>query len=573
MAFGTIRLQQVLHSLTEGGLARYLRWGFSIVAGITLMLAYQTFQFRGLLSEEAMETGHLARQIAEGRGFTTLFIRPFHIYLLEKHEGEHRELALRQPEIGQAPLYPYLLGNVFRLTGTKYDFPTGQTFFQFGPDAKMCVVSELLLLLSVLVFYLTARRVVERRIAVVSSVILLLCNALWQYAIECTSFHLLFLLFNLLVYAVVRFDEAGKRWTSSLWMAVSGLVLGVGFLTQYRFGILILPLLCFIGFSAGQRRVGNMALVVILFGAIITPWVHRNLEVTGLPFGSATYSMHYHSDIFPESTLQNQIQPKLSDFGFKNPRRKWMANVRDFFEHQLPLLGGNFLVFFFVSGLLFQFKSPVVRRLRQFSLWTIGWLLLAVPLIWNPGKALYSGNLYLLMIPFVFLFGTAFFFLLLDRFQVASRFMQLTVATLFVVVNSTSMIFSLLPPRPPTFHFPPYYPPMIHMVGSWMGEDELMMSDMPWAVCWYANTSCAPLATDVPSFLQINDYVHRTSAVFFTPMTFNRGLPELFRSRDCWGFILFGQVPQQFPLRTVAPQLPREFYFITDRARWNSSGQ
>ena len=35
--------------------------------------------------------------------------------------------------------------------------------------------------------------------------------------------------------------------------------------------------------------------------------------------------------------------------------------------------------------------------------------------------------------------------------------------------------------------YPPYYPPNIQKIADWMKPDELMMSDVPWAVAWYGN--------------------------------------------------------------------------------------
>jgi hypothetical protein len=46
--------------------------------------------YRNLATQEAMDSAQLARNIAEGKGYTTLFIRPFSLYLVQSHnEAKH----------------------------------------------------------------------------------------------------------------------------------------------------------------------------------------------------------------------------------------------------------------------------------------------------------------------------------------------------------------------------------------------------------------------------------------------------------------------------------------------------
>ena len=49
-----------------------------------LLVGYNWRSFRNLGTQEAMDAAQVARNLAEGRGFTTQFIRPFSIYLVKK---------------------------------------------------------------------------------------------------------------------------------------------------------------------------------------------------------------------------------------------------------------------------------------------------------------------------------------------------------------------------------------------------------------------------------------------------------------------------------------------------------
>lgn len=579
MSIGSIRLQTFVHSLIAGRFGVALQIAFAIAASLGLLLLYHTIHFKGLDSEESMEMAHLARQINDGQGFTTLHIRPVSIAIFQQRGFDPRQATQRQPEIQHAPLYPQLLALVFKAVRPSTAIATGQTFTLYKPDVWAGFFAEGWLLLAALVFFLAVRRVADPRVALVSLALFVFCNPFWRAAIAATPFAFLLFLFCVILYAMVRFHELSERWWSAFWVGAAAAAVGVGFLAKYRFGLLLIPLVTHVLIFGGRRRLLHAALAFAIVAALATPWVLRNQRLTGLPLGLATYAPIEHTDLFPEKSFEKQSSLKLEGFGYKQVQRKWLANARAFFETEIKSLGGNYLIFFAIAGLFLGFKSPVLQRLRWFLLLCAGWMALLVPFIWNPETGsvtqagAHSGNLYALLIPLIFLYGTVFFFILYDRLEISSRFVMLLAAAFFVMINSLALIFALLPPRPPPYRFPPYYPPLIQTVARWMGPGEVMMSDMPWAVAWYGNTPCIDLPKSVPQYLEINDYVHKISAIYFTPVTMNRPFGEIVGGEmNTWAPILFRQVPENFPLRAPVPNLGREFLFITDRVRWAPDG-
>jgi hypothetical protein len=58
---------------------------------------------------------------------------------------------------------------------------------------------------------------------------------------------------------------------------------------------------------------------------------------------------------------------------------------------------------------------------------------------------------------------------------------------------------------------------------GWTKEDELMMSDIPWAVAWYGQSQCAWLTLSANSdFFVLNDYFKPVTALYLTPQTVDR---------------------------------------------------
>jgi hypothetical protein len=85
----------------------------------------------------------------------------------------------------------------------------------------------------------------------------------------------------------------------------------------------------------------------------------------------------------------------------------------------------------------------------------------------------------------VFLFGVGLFFVLLEQFGLKAASIRLIAMTAFVLVASVPLFFSLVIPANSAVAYPPYYPPYIQEKASEVGEEDLIMSDFPWAVAWY----------------------------------------------------------------------------------------
>jgi hypothetical protein len=140
------------------------------------------------------------------------------------------------------------------------------------------------------------------------------------------------------------------------------------------------------------------------------------------------------------------------------------------------------------------------------------------------------------------------------------------------------MIFALTPsPRP--LVYPPYYPPEIQQTANWMKPDELMMSDVPWAVAWYGQHQCIWLTLDAQAdFFAVNDYLKPVQALYLTPLTMDgKFVSDWVQTQDSsWGsFIVDAAIknifPPGFPLRYAPTGFLPDRLFLTDRERWKTS--
>lgn len=119
-----------------------------------------------------------------------------------------------------------------------------------------------------------------------------------------------------------------------------------------------------------------------------------------------------------------------------------------------------------------------------------------------------------------------------------------------------------------------------------MKPNELMMSDVPWAVAWYGQHQCAWITIDSQDeFFALNDYIKKVNALYLTMQTMDgRLVTDCFRSgKTSWGHFALdattrNQIPTNFPLRhsPSGSAAISSGLFLTDAERWKigaDSGQ
>src|SRR2546422_8346386 len=110
--------QDLVHRLVAGRGIRYFRIGLGLLVLVTAVVGYNWRAFRNMSCQEAMDTAQLARNISEGKGYSTLFIRPLSIYLVKRTNqqkpgkalsADPAQLKAMHPDLANPPVYPVLL--------------------------------------------------------------------------------------------------------------------------------------------------------------------------------------------------------------------------------------------------------------------------------------------------------------------------------------------------------------------------------------------------------------------------------------------------------------------------------
>jgi hypothetical protein len=235
----------------------------------------------------------------------------------------------------------------------------------------------------------------------------------------------------------------------------------------------------------------------------------------------------------------------------------------------------------FLAGLLLGFRGIAVRRMRYFLLMCLGMFMVAQALgrtqLSDESPDVNSENLLVLLIPLVFCYGVSFFFTFVEQMKLVLPQLRYVVMAVFAALSCLPMIFTLLSAKVSPVVFPPYFPPDIQQTAGWMKENELMMSDVPWAVAWYGQRQCVWLTLNAQDdFFAINDNLKTVQALYLTPQTTDgKFLSDWLLSSDRnWGTFILGtlqnQIPTGFPLRNAPTGFLPERLFLTDRERWKT---
>lgn len=184
----------------------------------------------------------------------------------EYHDNWAREVASGHLSDGQpffrAPLYPYLLGGLYRLTGGSYLAPR--------------VLHFILGALTALLTYALASRLLGRLAGIVSGLMAALYPVLIYFEGELLTETLFIFLVMLSLYL---FEVARDRQKSHVWL-LAGLCLGGALITRPTVAIFV-PFAVLGAILFGKRRTVHALLVIVGVLAMLVPVTAHNLAVSG----------------------------------------------------------------------------------------------------------------------------------------------------------------------------------------------------------------------------------------------------------------------------------------------------
>jgi hypothetical protein len=600
-------IQNIVRTIDTGVGARCLRFFTLALAVLGLVVWYDLTAYRGFNSPEAMDAAQVARHLTEGKGYSTDFIRPFSLYLVRQHNQtltagaapttntDFARINSPHPDLANAPLYPTVLAGLMELHPPNWKARTDKPFWaadghflRYQPEFAIAIFNQILLLAVAALTFLLAWKLFDELAAWLAALLVLGSEPLWRFSVSGLSTLLVLVIFLGLVGCLVKIEELGRAESPNLrklfgWAVGAGLLVGAGMLTRYACGWLIVPVLLFLWLFSGVHRTHLAGAVLIAFVLVVSPWLARNLAVSGTWLGTAGYAIAEDTSSFPGTRLMQSMNPDLNTAHWIQPYlHKFMENTRTILQGDLTRVGGSWVAILFFAGLLLGLRNPAARRLRYFTMMCLGVLVIVQALgkthLSSLSPEINSENLLVLLTPLAAIFAVVFFLTLLDQMKTPSLQIRNVVIALFAFITCLPLLTALLPPKSSPLSYPPYYPPEIQQVANWMQPHELMMSDIPWAVAWYGQRQCTWTTLNSQyEFSQLNDYsIKPVRGLYLSLNTLDSKLfTECLQGGvNNWGSfalktVVANQIPKLFPLR-VAPYGLTSGLFLTDRQRWPS---
>lgn len=474
-----------------------------------------------------------------------------------------------------------LLFGLFWAPKTSFDVGPMEGFTVFGPDKWIVYgLGMPLTLANGWLTYLIGRRLFDRQVGVMAACLFVLSDIVCQYAISGLNVMLVMFWIGLMWLCMVVAQDLRQQQRRPFVAVMLGLLaaalVGLAFLTRYSAGWLLLPL-CILGWRMwGWARGKWMALgMVIVFLAVISPWLLRNFWLNSNLLGTAQYAYQLQTSVLRGDTLERQLAPNLNAWDMTQFWSKAAANALSLCAESGWMFGSTFAAALCVTALLYRFRRLQVNRFKWATAGSAVVLFIVTCIVGMdeaPASSLArAGNLLVLLSPLVAIYGSAMFVVLLDRLQLQAAMRRKTVTGLFIALASLPLLMRFFGPAPEKYAYPPYYPPKIAQAAGFLTPTEFMVCDQPWAVAWYGDRRCVWIPETPEEFYKINDLYQHIAAFMLTPITLNRRfLSEIMLGEWVpWSPIIrFLNFPKDFPLKEGTRLEGVNMVLVADRKRW-----
>ncbi len=571
-------IQRLIHFLEVGAAAAWLRRALVVALVAGLALFYLLHEFRGLASSQGMDQAQIGRAMLHGQLWKTKVARPLAAGQLQRR-GKNVAAKI-WTDTYNAPLPP--LVNAIALLPVRSHLTMGREPIYVG-DRMIVFMSMILFLASLVPLFLVARRLFDQRVALLGSTMVLLGDIFWQYSLSGLPQMLLLLLFNLTLYALVRAIETQAEEKPALrWLGAAGAGFGLLALSH---ALTIWIFLAALVFAVLHFRPRFRAAACLLAPVLIlyTPWLLRNYLVSGNPAGVAFYALFSQLGL-SEAGLMRLLLFDLHSLNAGAIRAKindnLLAQTGDLFRY----FGWSVVALCFFPALLHPFRRAATASAR--------WLVLALWAGAFAGMVIYgideelgvaANQLHFIFIPVMTCFGLAFLLVQWNRLGIAGRLPRFGFLTALFVLCAWPMISNLTLARAKgPVRWPPYAPPYIAVMQTWMQPNEIIASDMPWAVAWYADRRAVWLPDTMAHYNELNDYKvlgGPINGMYLTPISGGQNkLRDILKGEyKDWSTVVLRSVDlQKFPLRwatLLGPDAECVFFSDHDRQKTSAAAQ
>ncbi len=504
-----------------------------------LVFFYLILTFKGLTDARGMEQAQIGREIARGNNATTKVIRPAAIWQAQKSENTNIELDSFY-DTYHSPLNPFVYGAVLKAVGgddfDKYQMLDNSRVYRL--DRVIAATAVIFFLISIGINYLLISRIFDVRIAGVTALLMVLSDLMWKFTSTGLPQMLMLLLFSCALFFIYRALEASIENR----VAIRSIIIAAVFLSLLALShwLTIWITLGFVIYAAFFFRPKGIAGLSVLGVLVVFSlyFVGKNMEWTGNPGGTAFLTLYGGLSASEEAVMRTS-DPSEETYTVLVNLNSLLINTATNILRQSNLLYNNLgaiiaaPLFFF--ALLHPFKREAIAKFRWIVLlmWIMG--ALGMALFGLSDSAVDPNQLHILFAPIMSAYGLAFMSILWSRIDLpaGSALMNYGHFVIVVVISAGPLILTI----PNSLRqglqtgnnqrpvWPPYWPPLLSgTLHDATKDDEIIFSDQPWAVAWYADRMSIWLPRRVDEFEDLEqlaeDQKLETVGILISPVSF-----------------------------------------------------
>ena len=432
----------------------------------------------GAILVREFDVYQLARNLSEGRGFTTDVIYPLCLKLYGGNLAHY-------PDMVTAPLFPLFLSIFFLFLGAN--------------DATVLLCGFTLYACGGVIVFLVSRRFYEFRVAAVAT-LLYLCNfQLLEAAIKYQDILLSAILLTLLFFSLRA--ASLNRAT----MIFSGILLGLTYLSRYElFFAIVPPSIVLVWYLSDDKKLDNITWFLLPFAIISFPFMIRNQVLAGHPL----YGMALAKAWMNEAKLLMFAKPELVSFNWL----RFFLAYRRFFQ-SLIMVGGTYVALFAIMAMLL---GGGVRERKWFAgVLVMVFIYFSIQFSVGPFWTILG----LLFMPLFTIMGTRGFFILTERLPRQPRLRHCLLA-FFIVFTIVPLMRVFCPPEP-------WYLDQgcFNRLIKASEGDRIVVTDVPGVVSWYGGFTAVKLPGKPADFFLLQEEHPDADSIFFSVFNFAADWP------------------------------------------------
>lgn len=505
-----------------------------------LVAFYLVLNFRGLTSEKGIEQAQIGREIARGNNATTKVIRPAAVWQAEKAEKEDLDFSDFH-DTYHSPLNPYIYGAVLKAVGGD-DFEKfqmredNQTVYAL--DRVITAVSVILFLIAVGINYLLISRIFDARIAGVTVLLMIFSDLMWKFTQTGLPQMLMLLLFSCALFFIYQALEASVENRPSIGsIFIATIFLSLLALSHWLTIWIILGFVIYAAFFFQPKgSSGFMVLGILLLSSLY--FLNKNMEWTGNPGGTAFLTL-YGGLSESEAGIMRTSDPGEQTYQIVYNLNSFLINTAAGMLRQVNglynNLGSILVAPLFFFALLHPFKREAIAKFRWIVLlmWVTGTLGMAIFGLSDNTRD--ANQLHILFAPIMSAYGLAFVSILWARIELpaGSILMRYGHFVMVILISAGPLILTI--PRQLTEAirtqdnsktvWPPYWPSVFsNTLHDQTDDDDIIFSDQPWAVAWYADRVSIWLPRKISEFEDLERLAEKqglsVAGIVITPMSF-----------------------------------------------------